>query len=468
MPTATINNTTWTETSGPVQNGSFTIRQLCLARPVTAFVPVELTLIAAALVETVWGHRSISGFLLIAFCALVLHLAIRGKRSVIRSRAAHSNSDASLEMLLAAWTFATMLYLVPFNAGLGAGVAGTLLAGAVPLTLRPLRRFLVMQKWMTEGVLIAGNGEMAKNLYRALDNEGGPREELPKGVVAFSTEKEDRGSQVDLFNLDDTVRREGIGRIIIAEEDPQARARLSSALVDLRLRGLKVEDAVDFYEGLFGKIWIDALSSEWFLHTTGFHHSRASVAFKRFVDIVCSLILLVLTAPIMAAVAIAIKLESPGPVLFRQFRIGLFGKPFVIYKFRSMRQNAESQGGPRWATENDTRVTRIGGFLRKYRFDELPQIFNVLRGEMSMVGPRPERPCFLDRLTEAVPFYDLRHYVKPGVTGWAQVKYRYGASVYDTCRKLEYDIFYAKHRSFVWDLKIMFRTIGIVAFGKGQ
>jgi exopolysaccharide biosynthesis polyprenyl glycosylphosphotransferase len=268
--------------------------------------------------------------------------------------------------------------------------------------------------------------------------------------------------------LDDIVRREGIGRVVIAEKDPQARAWLSSALVDLRLRGLQVVDAADFYEELFGKIWVEALSSEWFLHTKGFHHSRASVALKRLVDIVGALVLLLLTAPVMAAVAIAIKLDSPGPVLFRQFRVGLFGKPFVIYKFRSMRQNAESQSGPRWAVENDNRLTRIGGFLRKFRFDELPQVFNVLKGDMSLVGPRPERPCFLDKLTEAVPFYDLRHYVKPGITGWAQVKYRYGASVYDTCRKLEYDIFYAKHRSFISDLTIMFQTIGVVAFGKGQ
>ncbi len=255
MPTATINNTTWTETNGPSQNGSFTIRQCWLARPVTAFVPVELTLIAAALVETVWGHRSVWAFLVIACGALILHLAIRGKRSVIRSRTSLRSSDASLEMLLAAWTFATMLYLVPVNAGLGAGVAGTLLAGAVPLTLRPLRRCLVMRKWMTQGVLIAGSGEMAKNLYRALDSDSGSRKELPKGVLAFSSEREERGSQVDFLHLDDIVRREGIGRVVIAEQDPQARAWLSSALVDLRLRGLQVEDAVDFYEELFGKIW---------------------------------------------------------------------------------------------------------------------------------------------------------------------------------------------------------------------
>jgi sugar transferase (PEP-CTERM system associated) len=429
---------------------------------------VELTLIAAALAETIWGHRSVVAFLVIASFALALHLAIRGKRSVIRSRASLRNSDLSLEMLLAVWTFATILYLIPAHAGLGAGVAGTLLAGAVPLTLRPLRRFLVMQKWITEGVLIAGNGDMAKTLYRALDNDSGPREELPKGVLAFSSEREERGTQVNFLHLDDIVRRDGIGRIVVAEEDPQARASLSSALVDLRLRGLQVEDAVDFYEEIFGKTWVEALSSEWFLHTKGFHHSSASVALKRLVDFVCALVLLLLTAPVMAAVAIAIKLDSPGPILFRQFRIGLFGKPFVIYKFRSMRQNAESLSGPRWAAENDNRLTRIGGFLRKYRFDELPQLFNVLRGEMSVVGPRPERPCFLDRLTESVPFYDLRHYVKPGITGWAQVKYRYGASVHDAAQKLEYDIFYAKHRSFLRDLNIMFQTVAVVALGKGQ
>jgi lipopolysaccharide/colanic/teichoic acid biosynthesis glycosyltransferase len=170
----------------------------------------------------------------------------------------------------------------------------------------------------------------------------------------------------------------------------------------------------------------------------------------------------------MVAAAIAIKLDSPGPVFFRQTRVGLFGAQFTIFKFRSMHTDAEALSGAVWASEDDPRITRVGRSLRRFRVDELPQIINVLRGEMSLIGPRPERPCFVDRLTELIPFYNHRHYVKPGITGWAQVKYRYGGSVEDTYRKLQYDIYYAKHRSFACDMRILFNTVGIVLSGKGR
>jgi len=243
---------------------------------------------------------------------------------------------------------------------------------------------------------------------------------------------------------------------------------VATALVDLRLRGLEVNDAIDFYEKMFGKIWIEALNSEWFVYTSGFRHSKASILLKRTFDVAFSLLLLLLTAPLMALVAIAIKLDSRGPVLFRQERAGLFGKPFTIFKFRSMRLDAEAKLGPSWAQADDDRATHVGRIIRKFRLDEIPQAINVLRGEMSMVGPRPERPIFVDRLSQTIPFYDLRHYVKPGITGWAQVKYRYGSSIEDAYRKLQYDIYYAKHRSLLCDLKILFQTVGIVLFGKGR
>jgi len=185
-------------------------------------------------------------------------------------------------------------------------------------------------------------------------------------------------------------------------------------------------------------------------------------------DLIFAVLLLVLTAPLMVIVAIAIRLDSRGPVLFRQVRVGQDGKTFVIYKFRSMREDAEFKSGPAWATERDERITRVGRFLRKFRLDELPQAINVLRGEMSVVGPRPERPYFVDRLIEEIPFYDIRHYAKPGITGWAQVMYAYGASVEDAHQKLQYDIHYVKHRSMVCDLMILCRTVKIVLFGRGR
>jgi exopolysaccharide biosynthesis polyprenyl glycosylphosphotransferase len=231
---------------------------------------------------------------------------------------------------------------------------------------------------------------------------------------------------------------------------------------------LQVDDAVDFYEDFSGKIWVDGLDSEWFVYTDGFKHSKTGLFFKRSVDIIFALFLILLTAPLLAIIAAAIKLGSRGPVLFRQTRVGLHGKTFTIYKFRSMCHDAEVESGPTWATERDGRVTVVGRVLRRFRLDEIPQAFNVLRGEMSIVGPRPERPYFVDRLEQQIPFYRLRHYVKPGITGWAQVMYPYGASLEDAYEKLQYDLYYAKHKSPSCDAQILIRTLNIVLLGGGR
>jgi exopolysaccharide biosynthesis polyprenyl glycosylphosphotransferase len=210
------------------------------------------------------------------------------------------------------------------------------------------------------------------------------------------------------------------------------------------------------------------LNPEWFVYTDGFNHSKAGTGLKRLFDVTLALLLILPAAPILAIIAIAIKLDSPGPILFRQIRVGLHGVPFVIYKFRSMRQDAERETGPVWTGERDERVTRVGRLLRKFRLDEILQAVNVLRGEMSLVGPRPERPYFVDQLKLQIPFYGLRHYVKPGITGWAQVMYPYGASVEDAHEKLQYDLYYAKHKSLGFEAGILLRTIKIVLFGRGR
>jgi len=176
---------------------------------------------------------------------------------------------------------------------------------------------------------------------------------------------------------------------------------------------------------------------------------------------------LVVSLPLMVLVALIVRLDSKGPIIYRQIRTGRMGKCFEVLKFRSMRIDAEQINGAQWATENDPRITRVGGFLRKYRLDELPQFFNVIRGEMSFVGPRPERPCFVEELRKTIPYYDERHSVRPGITGWAQVQYRYGSTVEDAIRKLEYDLFYLKHLSLPFDLAIIFQTIRIVIGGHG-
>jgi exopolysaccharide biosynthesis polyprenyl glycosylphosphotransferase len=189
---------------------------------------------------------------------------------------------------------------------------------------------------------------------------------------------------------------------------------------------------------------------------------------KRALDVVCALALLLFSLPVIAIVALAVKLESPGPVLFRQERVGWYGKRFTLFKFRSMRSDAEQRSGPVWAQENDRRVTSVGRILRRFHLDEIPQALNVLRGDLSFVGPRPERPCFVEVLQRSLPLYDLRHYVKPGITGWAQVRYPYASTIAESYQKLQYDLYYAKHVSWILDLEILLRTALKLVRGGGQ
>jgi exopolysaccharide biosynthesis polyprenyl glycosylphosphotransferase len=212
---------------------------------------------------------------------------------------------------------------------------------------------------------------------------------------------------------------------------------------------------------------LEAVSSSWFIFSEGFRRTRLTTVLKRAVDLFFGCLGFALSAPLMPFIALAIKLDSRGPVLYRQRRVGLGGECFEVLKFRSMRQDAEAGSGAQWAQEDDPRVTRAGRFIRTYRFDELPQFINVIRGEMSFAGPRPERPEFVEKLREAIPFYDERHSVRPGITGWAQVRYPYGASVEDALHKLEYDLFYLKNMSVIFDCAIVIETVKIVLFGRG-
>jgi exopolysaccharide biosynthesis polyprenyl glycosylphosphotransferase len=212
---------------------------------------------------------------------------------------------------------------------------------------------------------------------------------------------------------------------------------------------------------------VETLKSSWLIYGRGFPQGWARRAVKRAFDVVMASILLVVAMPVMVVAAIAIFLESGRPIIFRQERVGLGGRSFRLLKFRSMQPDAEKDGVPRWASDSDPRITAVGQLLRRARIDELPQLFNVLRGEMSFVGPRPERPFFVAQLTEQVPFYGARHSVKPGVTGWAQVRYSYGASVEDSVRKLELDLYYVKNHSLLLDLVILVKTVRVVLLGEG-
>jgi exopolysaccharide biosynthesis polyprenyl glycosylphosphotransferase len=237
--------------------------------------------------------------------------------------------------------------------------------------------------------------------------------------------------------------------------------------LDLKFAGIAVEDVHTMWESLSGRIHLDHLSPSYLLLSGGFRKSEWLLAAKRFLDVVLSFVTLIVALPIMSLVALAIWLEDGGPVLYRQERTGMHARPFQMLKFRSMYRDAEAHG-PRWAGNNDSRITRVGRFIRKYRLDELPQLFNVLGGEMSWIGPRPERPVFCEMLGEQIPLYSQRHSVRPGITGWAQVRYQYGSSVDDAKTKLEYDLFYIKHMSIVLDIVILFETAKVMLYGWGS
>lgn len=243
---------------------------------------------------------------------------------------------------------------------------------------------------------------------------------------------------------------------------------LSHGLFLAKLQGLKVVDMRGLYERLAGRVAVDLIEDDWLLLEDGFNFNTnaAMRRMKRFFDLIFAATLLIATLPLLLLVAVLVRLDSPGPVLYKQKRVGLHGREFTVYKIRSMRMDAEKDGAV-WAGKQDARITRLGRFLRKTRIDELPQLVNVFKGEMSLVGPRPERPEFVRELSEKLPYYEVRHTVKPGITGWAQVCYPYGASLEDSRFKLEYDLFYIKRLSLGLEVRIILKTIGVILFPKG-
>jgi len=238
-------------------------------------------------------------------------------------------------------------------------------------------------------------------------------------------------------------------------------------LLHCKLDGINVIDYLTFWEREHGRVDIDALQPSWLIFSDGFRQGRIINIAKRLFDLAASLVLLAVTLPVIALAAIAIKLEGPGPVLYRQERVGYHSRSFMLFKFRSMRADAERDGAPKWAIDGDPRITRVGAIIRKYRIDELPQLWNVFKGNMSFVGPRPERPFFVEQLAGQIPFYNERHAVKPGITGWAQVNYSYGASLEDARQKLAYDLYYVKNRTLFLDIVILIQTVRVILFHEG-
>ncbi len=314
-------------------------------------------------------------------------------------------------------------------------------------------------------VLFLGAGHPARRTAREIIDLRSREFEL---VGFLGESEEERGWRIGgrpvlglLDELEQVVREHGVTRVVVAVAD-RRRGLPLEALLRVRLAGVEVLEEPRVHEEIAGKIPVEDLRPSWLIFSAGFDQGRVRDFTKRAFDIAISMIGLMLSAPIAICVAIAIRLESPGGVLFRQTRVGAGGRKFVIYKFRSRRADAEQAGKPQWAQENDPRVTRIGRFLRQSRLDEIPQMWNVLQGTMSFVGPRPERPFFVDQLRENIPFYDQRHAVKPGITGWAQVRFRYGSDESDQVEKLRYDMFYVKHHSVLFDLRILVETVRVV------
>jgi sugar transferase (PEP-CTERM system associated) len=268
-------------------------------------------------------------------------------------------------------------------------------------------------------------------------------------------------------SLEETVRDLGIDEIIIAVRQQRGGVLPLRSLLDCRLSGVQITDLAGYFERVHGQVPIESLKVSWLIYGQGFRQSVLRSVVKRAFDLVVSLGLIIVTMPVAAVAALLIASEGGGPIIYRQQRVGLHGRPFTVYKMRSMARDAEKNGQAAWASLNDARITRVGRLLRRTRIDELPQLFNVVKGEMSFVGPRPERPEFVSMLTEQIPFYAVRHSVKPGLTGWAQVRYSYGATVEQSVRKLEYDLYYVKNHTLFLDLVILFETVRVVLLGEG-
>jgi len=318
-------------------------------------------------------------------------------------------------------------------------------------------------------VLILGTGAEAVTVENSLKTLRHPRIE----VVGFYQTSGAQPPKVDAdrliprsISLTEVIERLDIREVIVAVREQRGGVLPLRELLDCRVRGIPVTDLSAFYEKVRGEVPIETLKASWLIYGSGFEQGNVRTLIKRVFDLAASSVLLVVALPLMIVTAVAIRLESPGPIIYRQVRTGRAGRPFTVLKFRSMRVDAEKDGA-QWARPGDARVTRVGRVIRKLRIDELPQIINVLRGEMSFVGPRPERPEFVAKLKEQIPFYDLRHSVKPGLTGWAQVRYSYGASVEDARTKLQFDLYYVKNHSLFLDILILFETVRVILFREG-
>jgi sugar transferase (PEP-CTERM system associated) len=367
----------------------------------------------------------------------------------------------------------TVLYYAAPPAYLGRGVLGiALLLGYLVVALwRVLFLNFVDADLFKRRVMVLGAGERAADMIRIMRRKTDQRGFKILGCAPVGADPVSISASLLLHpdeSLYEWVTKLGVEEIVVGPDDRRGTLPVG-ALLECKQRGIAVTELAEFFEREAGKIMMEPTNPSWLIFSDGFNISPMRLAIKRAFDLVIALLVLLVTWPFMLLTALAIRMESGrgAPILYYQARVGENGKLFRVIKFRSMGTDAERDGVARWATEHDNRVTRVGRFIRKVRLDELPQLWNVLRGDMSIIGPRPERPQFVDDFNKCIRYYSLRHCLKPGLTGWAQLRYPYGSSLEDAEEKLKFDLFYVKNHNFVFDLAILAQTLEVVLFGRG-
>ena len=365
---------------------------------------------------------------------------------------------------LVALSLAAVGFLFPHSLpGHGSSLIGLIILTFALFIWRGTYAWLAQRPYLRERVYVLGTGERAQRLVNGLRT----RSELSVEVAGWSGNLEGPVTRESIAShLRELAGPGEIHRVIVAMPDRRGTFPVNE-LLKLRLEGVKIEEATSWLEKISGKIEVEHLNPSWLLFADGFRCSAGFSLLRRVASFMASALLLIIVLPVIPFVILAIKLDSAGPVLYRQKRVGRAGVIFHCHKFRTMRKDAEADTGATWAGDDDPRITRVGRFLRISRLDEIPQLWNVLRGDMGFVGPRPERPEFIEWLSREIPFYPLRHCVSPGITGWAQIRYKYGNTQEDAKEKLQYDLYYIKNMSLGLDLFIMFQTIKIVLLGRG-
>ncbi len=346
-------------------------------------------------------------------------------------------------------------------------LGGAFLIGLVILTFallgwRTAYAWLAQQPYLRERVYVLGTGGRAQRVVQGLRQH----KELGFHVVGWTGDLDGVPTREDIAEHLLRISRYHAHRVIVAMPDRRGTLPVRE-LLQLRLDGIKVEDATSWLEKMSGRIEVDNLYPSWLIFADGFRFSAGFMILRRVLSTLIALICVILLLPVIPFIALAIKLDSKGPALYKQKRVGRNNVPFYVYKFRTMRQDAEAKTGAVWAGQDDPRITRVGRFLRSSRLDEIPQLWCVLKGDMAFVGPRPERPEFVEWLTKEIPYYPVRHVVRPGITGWAQVRYKYGNTVEDAKEKLQYDLFYIKNVSIGLDFLIMFQTVKTIVLARG-